>query len=130
MYIVMRADWRSGWSCGGGDNHARGSEEGGVNLIGRGRRWGGLGRPLLSSEITEAVAVGVRTGNKEDMGPEAGEEDLSGCLKTRLDLRGRLGVLWEGRTKELLYSVGMNVELAPRGGNMWKGVGVEIAYSP
>ena len=58
----------------------------------------------------------------------AGNENLSGCFKLRVDQRGSLAVLWEGRVKELLYSCGMTVDL--RGGeNMFKGVGVEVQYS-
>jgi distribution and morphology protein 10 len=55
-------------------------------------------------------------------------EDMAGCLKARLDQKGGLGVLWEGRVKELLYSCGMTVDL--RGGeNMVRGFGVEVQYS-
>ena len=54
--------------------------------------------------------------------------DMAGCLKARLDQRGGLGLLWEGRVKELLYSCGAMVDL--RGGeNMFKGFGVEVQYS-
>ena len=57
-----------------------------------------------------------------------GEEPMAGVLKARLDQRGKVGLLWEGRVKELLYSCGVNVDL--KGGeNMVKGVGVEISYS-
>ena len=56
------------------------------------------------------------------------DEDLSGCLKARMDQRGGLAVMWEGRVKELLYSCGMTVDL--KGGqNMFKGVGFEVQYS-
>lgn len=54
--------------------------------------------------------------------------DMAGCLKARLDQRGGLGLLWEGRVKELLYSCGTTIDL--RGGeNMFRGFGVEIQYS-
>lgn len=55
-------------------------------------------------------------------------EPMAGVLKARLDQRGNVGLLWEGRVKELLYSCGVNVDL--KGGeNMVKGFGVEISYS-
>ena len=55
-------------------------------------------------------------------------EPTAGVLKARLDQRGNVGLLWEGRVKELLYSCGINVDL--RGGeNMVRGVGVEVSYS-
>lgn len=54
--------------------------------------------------------------------------DMAGCLKARVDQRGGLGLLWEGRVKELLYSCGATIDL--RGGeNMFRGFGVEVQYS-
>lgn len=56
-------------------------------------------------------------------------EDLSGCVKARINQRGGMSILWEGRIKELLYTCGMTMDL--RGGQtMFKGVGVEVQYSP
>ncbi len=55
-------------------------------------------------------------------------DDLAGCLKARLDQRGGLTLLWEGRAKELLYTCGLDVNLKG-GGNMFRGVGVEVRYS-
>ena len=56
------------------------------------------------------------------------QDDMAGCLKARLDQRGGLGLLWEGRVKELLYSCGATIDL--RGGeNMFRGFGVEVQYS-
>lgn len=58
----------------------------------------------------------------------ADQSDMAGCLKARLDQRGGLGLLWEGRVKELLYSCGATIDL--RGGeNMFRGFGVEVQYS-
>ncbi|KAL9043383.1 MAG: hypothetical protein Q9214_003427 [Letrouitia sp. 1 TL-2023] len=52
----------------------------------------------------------------------------SGCLKAKIDHRGAIGVLWQGRVKELVYSLGAGVDL--RGGkDMITGVGVEVQYS-
>ena len=54
--------------------------------------------------------------------------DMAGCLKARLDQRGGLGLLWEGKVKELLYSCGATIDL--KGGeNMFRGFGVELQYS-
>ena len=56
------------------------------------------------------------------------QDDMAGCLKARLDQRGGLGLLWEGRVKELLYSCGATIDL--KGGeNMFRGFGVEVQYS-
>ena len=54
---------------------------------------------------------------------------LSGCLKARLDHRGSLALLWEGRVKALLYSCGVTVDPRDRE-NMFKGLGMELHYSP
>ena len=54
--------------------------------------------------------------------------DMAGCLKASLDQRGGLGLLWEGRVKELLYSCGAVIDLRGRE-NMFRGFGVEIQYS-
>ena len=65
---------------------------------------------------------GVRQRVKSENGP------MAGVLKARLDQRGNVGLLWEGRIKELLYSCGVNVGL--KGGeNMVRGFGLEISYS-
>lgn len=54
--------------------------------------------------------------------------NMAGCLKARVDQRGGLGLLWEGRVKELLYSCGATIDL--KGGeNMFRGFGVEVQYS-
>ncbi|CAF9932413.1 MAG: Mitochondrial distribution and morphology protein 10 [Alectoria fallacina] len=56
------------------------------------------------------------------------ENDMAGCLKARIDQRGGLGLLWEGRVKELLYSCGATIDL--KGGeNMMRSFGVEVQYS-
>ena len=56
------------------------------------------------------------------------QNDVAGCLKARLDQRGGLGLLWEGRVKELLYSCGATIDLKA-GENMFRGFGVEVQYS-
>ncbi|KAL9000295.1 MAG: hypothetical protein Q9169_001012 [Polycauliona sp. 2 TL-2023] len=54
--------------------------------------------------------------------------DVAGCLKARIDQRGSVGLLWEGRVKELVYSCGASIDL--RGGkDMISGVGLEVQYS-
>ena len=56
------------------------------------------------------------------------QNEMAGCLKARLDQRGGLALLWEGRKKELLYSCGATIDL--RGGeNMFRGFGLEVQYS-
>lgn len=69
-------------------------------------------------------AVGKREGERE----ESAGGDIAGCLKARIDQRGSVGLLWEGRVKELVYSCGTSIDL--RGGkDLITGVGLEVQYS-
>lgn len=52
----------------------------------------------------------------------------SGVLKARLDHRGAVALLWEGRAKDLLYGCGVVID-ARRGEGMVRSVGIEISYS-
>lgn len=70
----------------------------------------------------------LKMGQKAVPTPEHEEDDLASCLKARLNQRGNVALLWEGRVKELLYSCGMTIDL--KGGeNMFRGIGMELHYS-
>ena len=56
------------------------------------------------------------------------EEEVLGILKARVDQDWRIGLLWEGRWKELLFTVGANVDLKRRE-QIFRGVGLEVQYS-
>ena len=49
-------------------------------------------------------------------------------LKARVNQDGEVGVLWEGKLKELLYSFGVHVDFKQRE-RIFRGVGLEIQYS-
>jgi len=67
-------------------------------------------------------------GRKMGRGNGEGEGEMAGVVKGRVDQRGNVGVVWEGRWKELLYCCGVDLDL--RGGeNLVRGVGVELSYS-
>ena len=57
-----------------------------------------LWRPRLKSKVKE-----------KPEGMSKGEQEAGGVLKARVDQKGGIGVLWEGRVKELLVSVGVEV---------------------
>lgn len=57
-----------------------------------------------------------------------GDEDVSGVLKARVDQDWRIGVLWEGRIKELLFTLGASLDLKKRE-QIFRAVGVELQYS-
>ncbi|KAI5779344.1 hypothetical protein EDC01DRAFT_711752 [Geopyxis carbonaria] len=63
-----------------------------------------------------------------DANGRAGSVGGEGVLKAKLNQKGELGVLWEGRVKELLFSVGGLVDVRRREG-MVKALGVEVQYS-
>lgn len=65
---------------------------------------------------------------RKKMGLLRGDGGMAGVLKGRLDQRGNVGVVWEGRVKELMYTAGVGLDL--RGGeHLVRGVGVEVSYS-
>lgn len=56
------------------------------------------------------------------------DDDVTGVLKARWSHQGGVGLLWEGRVKHLLFSLGANVDFRRREGVV-SGVGVEVQYS-
>lgn len=65
----------------------------------------------------------------EETDPEKpGEEKYAGVLKTRLDQNLRIGVLWEGRVKSLLFSLGSGIDLRKLD-KPFRTLGLEIQFS-
>lgn len=58
----------------------------------------------------------------------APDDDVSGILKARVDQDCRIGVLWEGRIKELLFTLGASLDLKKRE-HIFRAVGIEVQYS-
>jgi len=56
------------------------------------------------------------------------DDDVAGVLKARVDQDGRIGVLWEGRIKELLFTLGASLDLRKRD-QIFRSVGLELQYS-
>ncbi|EON69592.1 mitochondrial distribution and morphology protein 10 [Coniosporium apollinis CBS 100218] len=54
--------------------------------------------------------------------------DVAGVLKARVDQNWRAGVLWEGRIRELLFTLGTSFDLKRRD-HIFRAVGVELQYS-
>ncbi|KAI1172947.1 hypothetical protein F4777DRAFT_482094 [Nemania sp. FL0916] len=60
---------------------------------------------------------------------EGEDEDLySGVLKARLDHHWRIGLLWEGRVKSLLFSLGSGIDLR-RPDSPFRTLGLEVQFS-
>ncbi|KAF8430319.1 hypothetical protein EV426DRAFT_635225 [Tirmania nivea] len=69
--------------------------------------------------------------NSDETGGGDGEKEktaFTGVLKARWTQSAGLGVLWEGKVKHLLFSLGANIDFRRREGVV-KGVGVEVQYS-
>lgn len=56
------------------------------------------------------------------------DDEVDGVLKLRVDQNWKIGVLWEGRIKDLLVSVGADVDLK-RKERVLGSVGLEVSYS-
>lgn len=68
-------------------------------------------------------------GGKEEGQEEREErEEYAGVLKTRLDQNMRIGVLWEGRVKSLLFSLGTGIDLRKLD-KPFRTLGLEIQFS-
>ncbi|KAM7197899.1 mitochondrial distribution and morphology protein 10 [Rhypophila sp. PSN 637] len=60
--------------------------------------------------------------------PEAKEDKYLGVLKARLDQRLRIGLLWEGRAKSLIFTLGTGIDLHKLG-EPFRSLGLEVQYS-
>lgn len=89
-----------------------------------------------SKESLPAATVGDldnMTGNerraqeKEEEEEEI-KENFAGVLKARFSQNLGIGLLWEGRIKHLLFSVGASIDLKRRD-QPFKAVGLELQYS-
>ncbi|KAI9827827.1 MAG: Mitochondrial distribution and morphology protein 10 [Thelocarpon impressellum] len=56
---------------------------------------------------------------------ERAGEDVQGVLKSRIDHRGAVGLLWEGRVKDLLFSLGATFDLRRRD-QPFRSLGLEL----
>lgn len=60
--------------------------------------------------------------------PRKLEEDVTGVLKARWDQNWKIGILWEGRFKELLFSLGVSFDMQRRD-QIFRAVGAELQFS-
>jgi distribution and morphology protein 10 len=60
--------------------------------------------------------------------PPPVDDEYSGVIKARLDQNMRIGVLWEGRAKSLLFSLGSGIDLR-NVESPFRTVGVEVQFS-
>lgn len=67
--------------------------------------------------VEQLVAEGIK-----------GADDINGVLKVKGDQNWKIGILWEGRIKELLVSIGAGLDLKRRD-RIIGSVGLEVSYS-
>jgi mitochondrial distribution and morphology protein 10 len=77
---------------------------------------------------SEDVAWAVKKLTPDWSAPRKSDDDVSGVLKARVDQEWRIGILWEGRMKELLFTLGASFDLKTRE-RVLGAVGVELRYS-
>jgi distribution and morphology protein 10 len=59
-------------------------------------------------------------------GPEP--EEVAGVLKARIDQNLKIGLLWEGRIKEIMFTLGSSIDMRRRD-QPFRAVGLELQYS-
>lgn len=60
--------------------------------------------------------------------PTPEPEQVMGVLKARMDQNWRIGLLWEGRVKELLFTLGTSIDMKRRD-QPFRVLGLELQYS-
>ncbi|KAI2612490.1 uncharacterized protein GGS25DRAFT_121211 [Hypoxylon fragiforme] len=70
------------------------------------------------------VDTSITAGTNENVG----DDEYSGVLKARLDQHLRVGLLWEGRVKSLLFSLGSSIDLR-RLDSPFRTLGLEVQFS-
>jgi distribution and morphology protein 10 len=55
-------------------------------------------------------------------------EVVAGVLKARIDQNWKVGLLWEGRIKELLFTLGSSIDMKRRD-QPFRAIGLEVQYS-
>ncbi|UNI16515.1 Mitochondrial distribution and morphology protein 10 [Purpureocillium takamizusanense] len=78
------------------------------------------GQPTLRQDRPAGRVPGGGSGTEE--------EEYAGVLKARLDQNLRIGVLWEGRVKSLLFSLGSGIDLRKLD-KPFRTLGLEIQFS-
>ena len=92
----------------------------------------GWGEPSIDGQIPgmahhNSVQASLNPGLEESLA-DFENQSTGGVLKARLNQNGEIGMLWEGKLKELLYSFGVHADFKQRE-RIFRGVGLEIQYS-
>lgn len=71
---------------------------------------------------------GPETSDGMDVPATTPDDEYSGVIKARLDQNMRIGVLWEGRAKSLLFSLGSGIDLRNLE-SPFRTIGVQVQFS-
>ncbi|KAJ8069338.1 hypothetical protein OCU04_002993 [Sclerotinia nivalis] len=63
-----------------------------------------------------------------DLEKEKKPEEVAGVLKARVDQNLKVGLVWEGRVKELLFTLGTSIDMKRRD-QPFRALGLELQYS-
>ncbi|PKS13249.1 hypothetical protein jhhlp_000020 [Lomentospora prolificans] len=92
------------------------------------KAWSRSLQAKLEWRLDEPAAKATETVEKTEPAKKAEEEEYSGVIKARISQNSRIGILWEGRVKALLYSIGSGIDLH-RPDQPFRTLGLEIQYS-
>lgn len=84
-----------------------------------------LWRRRNTTDVEWAVKKLRADWKRPDLSPD---DDVAGVLKARVDQDWRIGILWEGRIKELLFTLGASLDMKKRE-QIFRSVGLELQYS-
>ncbi|CAF9931179.1 MAG: hypothetical protein GOMPHAMPRED_005839 [Gomphillus americanus] len=82
---------------------------------------------LSASNIKQSKVVSIGSLSHETYNG-VDDANTAGVLKARVNQDGEVGLLWEGRLKELLYTFGVHIDFQRRD-QIFRGVGLQIQYS-
>ncbi|TAQ84622.1 hypothetical protein B7494_g7053 [Chlorociboria aeruginascens] len=89
--------------------------------------WRMKGRVPRTRERSMAAKLGWRLDDLEEKTVERPEE-VAGVLKARVDQNWRIGLLWEGRINEILFTLGSSIDMKRRS-QPFRAIGLELQYS-
>ncbi|KAM4062140.1 mitochondrial distribution and morphology protein [Hirsutella rhossiliensis] len=84
--------------------------------------------PSTASAAGKAEGASAAWAMRQDGGAADEKSEYAGVLKARLDQNLRIGVLWEGRVKSLLFSLGSGIDLRKLD-KPFRTLGLEIQFS-
>jgi distribution and morphology protein 10 len=86
----------------------------------------GLEKAAQEQERDLPLGIPERFGSTTTLVPP--DSDFAGILKAKVDQNLKIGLMWEGRFKDLLYTVGTSLDLRRRE-RIFTGLGIELQYS-